>query len=292
MVATPDQTTPLSPEQSSKLKTKALQALGELPPFSPILSRLLATLAREDVSFGKIGELMETDTVIAGNILHLVNSAVYARRTRVNSVRHAISVLGVNKLRNAVLGMSVARLWKSVTMPANWSTARFNAHSAATAILSDFLVQHLEVEYPEGAFISGLMHDIGHLLIAWSLAPEYAEIQNRFAAGTPWSAAEMDVLGFTHGDLSGEAMTVWKLPEPVIIAVRDHHNIQGSGMTLGRVLSSADRYVKAEGYSIHTEPEGPRGLEGLVELGIPENLAAALVGDFKTECKAIMQFLE
>jgi HD-like signal output (HDOD) protein len=156
----------LTPGLSAKLKQKALQALGELPPFSPILSRLLATLAREDASFGTLGDLIEKDTVVAGNILHLVNSALYARTSKINSVRHAISVLGVNKLRNAVLGMSVARMWKSVTMPKGWSTARFNTHSAGTAILSDLLVQHLDVEYPEGAFIGGLLHDIGLLLVA------------------------------------------------------------------------------------------------------------------------------
>ena len=52
--------------------------MWQLPPFSPILNRLLATLAREDVSFLKIADLIEKDTVLAGNVLRLVNSALYA----------------------------------------------------------------------------------------------------------------------------------------------------------------------------------------------------------------------
>jgi HD-like signal output (HDOD) protein len=101
------------------LRDKALRSLSALPPFSPILSRLLATLAAEDVSFAVLGDLIEKDTVAAGNILHLVNSALYARRGTISSVRHAVSLLGVNKLRNAVLGMSIARVWNRVKMPAN-----------------------------------------------------------------------------------------------------------------------------------------------------------------------------
>ncbi|MGH9594428.1 MAG: HDOD domain-containing protein, partial [Bryobacteraceae bacterium] len=57
------------------LKRRAMAAQGKLPPFSPILNKLLASLAGEDVSFTKLGDLIEKDTVVAGNVLHLVNSA-------------------------------------------------------------------------------------------------------------------------------------------------------------------------------------------------------------------------
>ncbi len=279
----------LTPGLSAKLKQKALQALGELPPFSPILSRLLATLAREDTSFGTLGDLIEKDTVVAGNILHLVNSALYARTSKINSVRHAISVLGVNKLRNAVLGMSVARMWKSVTMPKGWSTARFNTHSAGTAILSDLLVQHLDVEYPEGAFIGGLLHDIGHLLVAWSLPKEYEEIRVRNVAGTEWVDCEREILGFTHAELSEEALIVWKFPEQIVEAVRSHHT-PTERLSLGRVIGAADHYIKSIGLAIQPQAE-EADLSTLLELGLDSKLVVALTGDLDRECELLMQFL-
>jgi len=153
------------PAPPNPLKIKALLALDDLPPFSPIMNRLLASLAAEDVSFIKLADLIEKDTVIAGNLLHVVNSALYARRSTINSVRHALSVMGVAKLRNIVLGMSVASMWNHTKVPAAWSMRRFDMHSAAVAILSDLLAQHLPVTYPEGAFVAGLFHDLGRLLI-------------------------------------------------------------------------------------------------------------------------------
>jgi HD-like signal output (HDOD) protein len=284
-------TTEVTMVAPSKLKEKALQALGELPPFSPILSRLLATLAKEDVSFGTLGDLIEKDAVVAGNVLHLVNSAAYARRTKINSVRHAISVLGVNKLRNAVLGMSVARMWKSVTMPAGWSTARFNVHSAATAILSDLLVQHLPADYPEGAFVAGLLHDIGHLLLAWSLPQYYSEVQSRAALGAPWDECEREIFGFTHAELSANALAIWKLPEPIQDAVRAHHDPPTGLITLGRVVGAADRYVKSAGLGIHPQALCEPDLTSLEDFGLASSLLTALTGDFQNECKAILQFL-
>src|ERR1700693_3136434 len=115
------------------VKDQALRALAQLPPFSPILNRLIASLAQEDVSFAKIADLIEKDTVLAGNILRVVNSALYGLPGTINSIRHAVSLLGITKLRNATLSMSVARMWNQVKTPPGWSMSSFNMHSVGVA---------------------------------------------------------------------------------------------------------------------------------------------------------------
>ena len=97
-------------DRRTDYREKALRSIGNLPPFSPVLNKLLASLAQDNVSFSTVGELIEKDTVMAGSVLHLVNSALYGRRGTINSVRHAVALLGIDKLRNAVLGMSITRL--------------------------------------------------------------------------------------------------------------------------------------------------------------------------------------
>jgi HD-like signal output (HDOD) protein len=287
------------------LQLKALHALNELPPFSPILNRLLASLAGEDVSFAELGGLIEKDTVIAGNLLHLVNSALYARRSTVNSVRHAVSVLGITKLRNAVLGMSVAGMWNKSHMPAAWSMKRFNMHSAAVALLSDFLAQHAPVNYPEGAFVAGLFHDLGRLLIAAALPQEDAEIWKRFETGgatlnrASLVECEEEVLGFTHADLSAAALAFWKLPWPVQAAVAGHHspwipNLRSDEkveIPLGHVVDAANQYVNSTGDSISMDSRaGAADPEVIGSLGLPPERLAPLLAEFREEYLAMMQF--
>jgi HD-like signal output (HDOD) protein len=89
------------------LQEKALGQLGKLPPFSPVLSKLMASLADEDVSFSEIAGWIEKDTVLAGNMLRLVNSALYGLRGTVNSVRHAVSLLGLSRIRNTAMSISL-----------------------------------------------------------------------------------------------------------------------------------------------------------------------------------------
>lgn len=290
---------PLSETQvdTGLLRERAIRSLGELPPFSPILNRLLASLANEEVSFVKLGDLIEKDPVMAGNLLHLVNSALYARRGSINSVRHALSLLGINKLRNAVLGMSITRMWNQVRTPPSWSMARFNMHSSACAILSDLLAQRLNVNYAEGAFVAGLLHDVGRLLIALGLTEEYERIlQMHESEGKALVICEMEVTGLTHPELSAKALEIWNLPEPIQNAVRYHHDpasdpsTEGPEVTLSRVLDASNQYVNSIGVSILKKCQDSVDATLVESLGLSSDQLQAVLADFKTEYEAMSAF--
>lgn len=271
----------LAPGKTS-LKEQALHSLDKLPPFSPVLNRLLATLAEEDVSFGKLADLIEKDTVLAGNVLKLVNSGMYGRRSNVNSVRHAVAILGAAKLRNAALGMSVTRMWSSIQTPPGWSMARFNLHSIATAILADLLSQEVRVVYPEGAFVAGLLHDMGRLLTAVALPREYGEIEKLCESGARTRiACEQQVLGYTHAELSGEALAVWNLPEPIQTAVRYHHEPERDPTEIGPGVIALSRLVQLT--DEYTSQNSPECLHGL---GLDSKLARVL-SEFEVEFESI-----
>jgi HD-like signal output (HDOD) protein len=295
---------PAAPASENPLKRKALSALADLPPFSPIMNRLLSSLAGEDTSFAKLGDLIEKDTVIAGNLLHVVNSALYARRSTISSVRHAVSVLGVAKLRNVVLGMSVANMWSRTRVPSAWSMKRFDMHSAAVAILSDLLAQHVTVTYPEGAFVAGLFHDLGLLLIALALPQESARVAQEFerravSGGTvALVQCEQQVLGFTHAELSADALAAWKLPWPIQAAVASHHAewpTEGSGspleIPLGRLVDAANQFVNSTNNSISQDLRmGASNAEKIGLLGLERERLTRLLAEFREEYMGMAQF--
>lgn len=283
---------------SSNVKEQALRALAKLPPFSPILNRLIASLAQEDVSFAKIADLIEKDTVLAGNVLRLVNSALYGLRGTVNSIRHAVSLLGISKLRNATLSMSVARMWSQVKAPAGWSMAQFNQHSVAVAILADLVAQRQPVQYGEGAFAAGLFHDLGLLLVALGCPEEYKQLCLLHKQSPKWMLEyELQVLGLTHVELSAEAVAVWNLPAPIQASLRfadtpdqDSTSAEAGEINLSRVLHLADRYVKGMGISINLfEGTAEDGQLALESLGLGDRLPLVL-GEFEQEFAAIKAY--
>ena len=177
--------------------------------------------------------------------------------------------------------------------------ARFNLHSAAAAILSDMIAQHVPVAYPEGAFVAGLLHDVGHLLIAIGLPGEYGGIVELHArGGKTETECERVMLGFDHAGLSAQALVYWNLPEPIRLAAHEHHNLPEGGangeLTLGRIIGAADAYVKSIGVSIQPGQSSPGenlpGTLALEQLGLDRTRIAALRGEFQTEFDAMAPF--
>jgi len=276
---------------------RAVAALERLPPFSPILNSLIASLTDENVSFAKIAELIEKDTVLSGNILKLVNSALFGLPGTVHSIRHAVSLLGLDKLRNASMIMTVARMWKIKTPP-GWSIARFNLHSVGVAILSDLLAHRLDVPSKEGAFAAGLFHDLGLLMLAVGLPEEYQQIA-LLQQQNPGSIAdhELQVLGTTHAELSADALGIWSLPEPIQVAVRYHADpgldptrISKGQVTLSRIVNCADQHVREQGICVKLFEDSTEGDGNPLDiLGLDENLPIVL-SEFESQFSSVQPY--
>jgi HD-like signal output (HDOD) protein len=262
----------------SGVRDRALEALDRLPPFAPILNRLVATMARDDVSFVEIADLIEKDTVLAGNVLRVVNSALYSLQGTVSSVRHAVAVLGLSKLRKVALSISVARMWMQASAPTGWDAGRFNAHAVASGVLSDLMAAGARVDYPEGAFVAGLLHDVGKLLIATADPIGYAQVvRETEQAACSWVECEIELLGTTHAELSGAALERWNLPAPIRDAVALHHEPEAGH--LSAVVQAADAAANALGYSITPRPAEP----------VPDDVLP-LLEPFKAEFDAMRKY--
>lgn len=287
----------LATEAGESRGAQALRCLDRLPPFSPILNRLLATLAHEDVSFAELAGLIEKDTVLSGNVLRLVNSPLYGLRGSVNSVRHAVAILGLVKLRNVLLGMSIARLWRNVQTPPGWSAAQFNLHSVAVALLADRLVELVTVPYPEGAFAAGLLHDIGKLLLAIALPRDYSLVLRMLERGTyDWLECEKRASGLDHAALSGAILERWNLPKPIQTAVRFHHapELAREGQPdLAHIVHAANLLASDMGYSMlppSAEPLRSASL-AIATLGVTDCLPR-LIENFRAEFEVVRPFFE
>ena len=281
------------PEQETviELKGRLILGLDRLPPFSPILSKLLATIAREDVSFAQVATLIESDTVLAGNVLKVVNSALYGFRGTVNSVRHAVAILGVDRLRNLSLGFSVARMWTHIPTPQEWSTSKFNQHSLAVGIMADALAQRAGAPYPEGAFVAGLLHDIGKLLIATGAPAGFGGVLHMLKEGGANELdCEMEILGTTHAELSGMALERWNLPLPIRQSAAFHHDpdrADDGALHLSHLIYAADRLANELGNSIGQYFDQSARVDGVFDaLGVADQVPSILA-EFETEFASV-----
>jgi HD-like signal output (HDOD) protein len=207
-----------------------------------------------------------------------------------------VSILGIGRLRNFLLGLSVTRLFARLKPAASFDMVRFNTHSTAVAILADLMVQKVNTSYPEGAFAAGLLHDLGRLMLAITLPNEHAQIAEMWAeSGKSREECEQEILETTHAELSAAALQRWGLPTPIQKAVLYHHSSaldpaasQTNLVQLSAVVEAADRVADAMGHSIdplETE-KAPMIGESFARLSL-EPSADAILRSLDTELQAV-----
>jgi len=282
-------------ETMTSSRDSILGSLDKLPPFSPVLTRLLATLADEDVSFAELAGIIETDAVLAGNLLRVVNSPLYGRIATINSVQHAVSILGSAKIHNLVLGISVSRRWAGARVPRKWNAKQFNVHSLAVAVLADLVALETPVPYAEGAFTAGLLHDVGKLLIAVAVPEKFEQIHNIYrVGGNAAIGCEMEVAGVTHAEISGAILDRWKLPLKIREGVAYHHSPDQAAdgkLHLAHITEAADHYINTAGYGIPPYSSSPAdGFEnGYQKFGLKDRILK-LSKTFQTDFEAVRAF--
>ena len=244
-------------------RAAALKNVDRLPALSPAVNRLLGMLAKRDVDLAGLARTIQADPSLTGHILSAANSAFFNRGAQFQSIEQAVTRLGLTKLRRIALSKSVSRIFRGLRTPDGWSMTRFQLHSAATGAAAEILCEFLPVEDPDSAFLGGLMHDVGKVLIACGQPSQFLEIEAMVALTCRSQAEfEREILGTDHAELSGLAVAKWELPFSLSRAVAYHHSPESARefgqVSMSRVLQAADLFTNSLGISVR---EAPANLE-------------------------------
>ncbi|MCB1876691.1 MAG: HDOD domain-containing protein [Chromatiales bacterium] len=171
----------------------------------------------------EIADALGTDTALASRLLQLANSAYYSARRKISSLQQAVSLVGLRKLRNLVLGAAVMEAFRDLN-PAFISLSRFWRHSLHCASVARELALPVEGLDADSAFLAGLVHDVGVLVICDQL-PHYAReiILMSDAMQCSTIEAERELLKFDHADLGGALLENWQFPADIVTACSHHH---------------------------------------------------------------------
>ena len=216
------------------------EVIYRLPVFPTIALKTLALASSDEVSLQQLENLARSDQVLAGNLIRVSNSSYFSPIQKIASLRQAISYIGLESARKVLLGAVIQPLFGSAKLHELWK------HSLASAQFCEQLARLSGSAETSGAFLAGLVHDIGRLVIrklggeAGSL---YARMRER---GCEPLFAELVLCRFEHSSAGAEVLRLWNFPEDVIEAVEQHHQPERSSSKLASLLYLVEYWTDSE----------------------------------------------
>lgn len=207
-------------------KLETLVARMETLPSMPALySELMEEMTSESASIQRVGEIISRDVGMTAKILQLVNSAFFGVLQRVENPAQAVSLLGLETIQGLVLSVHIFSCYdagaiQGIPVAGLWD------HSMMVGGLAKEIarLEKLAHEQLGRAFMAGILHDAGKLILAANLPDRYREVREVVQQQeVPYRDGELQVFGTTHAEVGAYLFGLWGLPDAIVEAIAFHH---------------------------------------------------------------------
>ena len=201
---------------------KVIGGDNKLPTTPRTYTALSSVLAKEDTSIGQIVEVIERDPALAARVAQLGSSSFFRVPQSVRGLSGIVAYLGVDVVKTLVLTVEIARVFTPSAALKGFSIDTFQAHSVSVAHIARRMLER--TEQAEDAFLAGILHDVGRLVLVSRVPSAYAAVlESQKKTGSSLLEAEQSVLGVTHASVGTYLLGLWGLPLDIVDAVRLHH---------------------------------------------------------------------
>ncbi len=206
-------------EWTAKVREHLAKSLAsgtlEIPPLPEVANQVLSLSQSADTDAKKLAELIHRDQALASNVLRISNSPLYAGREPIVSLQQAISRIGFAALCDMAFAVSVRS--RMVTVKPFEAEARdLWRHSFASGLFAKEIARARRRNV-EGAFICGLLHDMGKSVIFGAAAAVAKSVV------MPSREAVLPVIDEMHAGVGAQFATKWNLSKQVAEAIEFHH---------------------------------------------------------------------
>jgi putative nucleotidyltransferase with HDIG domain len=194
-----------------------------LPTIPPVLTGIIALIDDDRAGAKKLVELIERDQALTARLLRLANSAFFGQARKVSTIPRAVLLLGFSTVRNLALGVKV---WDTLgTGVSRRELESLWGHAVEVAAVARVIARQQRQVNPDEAFTTGLLHDVGQLVMALRFKELYWETVRKATSTEHLAGLEQSTLGVDHAEVGSWLLEAWNLPSLMVEAVRRHHEL-------------------------------------------------------------------
>ncbi len=255
-----------------------ISQVKSLPSLPDLYLQIQEELRSKDPSVQKAGKIVEQDVAMSAKVLQLVNSAFFGLRRHVSSASQAVSLIGLDILRSLVLAVHVFSHVKNEVPGFSIEALQHHSMSVGTYAQAIAKAENGEVKATDDAFMAGILHDMGKLILISSLTDPYRETLN-LAHNNQISLieAERQLLGATHAEVGAYLLGLWGFPDAIVEATAFHHRPRHcseesfGSLTAVHAANALEHELRSD---VSDECSAQIDLEYLNKLGLADRLSA------------------
>ncbi|MBS12868.1 MAG: HD family phosphohydrolase [Gemmatimonadetes bacterium] len=211
-------------DQKQRLRQVTEKVIG-LPSLPTVVTQLINLVGDPATSARDISQLISADQALTAKILKVANSAFYGFPRKIATVQLAIVVLGFETVKNLGLSVAVLKRFQAGKAHPLFDRQQFWEHAIGCGVAARMLAHKRSKKLEPEAFVAGILHDIGKLILIEYFPDEFGEaLELAHEELLTISEAEMKVIGVTHAEIGGWLAEKWNLPETLVQAITHHHD--------------------------------------------------------------------
>ena len=202
-----------------------VEQIDQLEPIPPIATQILALTEDPDSSLKEISDLIRNDPALTANLLKICNSAFFSLPRQVESVRDAISFLGLDQIVELVLFNGLSASFRKEMVGYGLGERELWRHAVSSAHVAGMLAERFGTSQNKHLiYTAALVKDIGKLILGRFVAFSYEQI-NIFvqSRGHSFNDAEQEIIGMNHEELGALVAKKWHFSDKMIDIIRHHH---------------------------------------------------------------------
>ena len=202
---------------------KVVSKIETIPTLPVVVTQLMSMVQNPKTSAEDVNDVILTDPGLTSKVLKLVNSAFYGFPRKIGSVTQAVVILGFNAVRNLALTSAVFNTFGGKGSK-DFEREAFWKHSLGCGVIARMIGKHLHYRELEDVFVTGLLHDIGKIILDQFLHDKIVTIiQVMEKNDCVMRDAEKMVIGITHAEIGEWLGKKWNLPVELTEGIRYHH---------------------------------------------------------------------
>lgn len=244
--------------ESSGGREDTLAALGNLqqaPAMGWLAQNFVQLTKQQSIDLGEVVAVVEKDPAITARVLRMANSALVASEQRIGDLPTAVAMLGVQRVRLTAQALTTMQETRSLVSGFNWQ--HLWIHSFACAMLSAEIPKRLKLPELEHAYLAGLVHDLGKILLSYLEPAKYRQLLlTATVENVSLRDLERQHFGVTHEEAGAVFARQNRFPDRVIAAVEFHSRPgeAGSATELAAVVNVANYLAKTYGLGFSGAP--------------------------------------